>query len=229
MSAYPGSANLEVMEEAVRYNAFLLDLILPLASRGAWVLDFGAGSGTFAVKLRQRKVDILCVEPDSRLRQELEAKGLRAYADAEAIGSEAVDLAYSLNVLEHIENAAAALGELYRVLRPGGRLLLYVPAFMILYSAMDRRIGHVRRYRKKGLAELVQRSGFAVDDVRYADSLGFLATLAFKTLGPPSGELSPRAVRIYDRYLFPLSRMLDLGLHPLIGKNLVLRATKPCS
>jgi len=226
MSGYGGAANLEIMEAAVRYNGFLLGLITPLAAGGKRVLDFGAGSGTFAAELRQRQVDIQCVEPDAGLRRELETKGLRAHADVKNIRAESIDLVYSFNVLEHIEDDAAALRELRTVLKPGGRLLLYVPAFMILYSAMDRRIGHVRRYRKKALAELVRRARFAVDDVRYADSLGFLAALTFRTLGPASGELNPRAVRVYDKYLFPLSRALDVCLDPVIGKNLVLRATR---
>jgi SAM-dependent methyltransferase len=222
MSGYAGIANLEVMEEAVRYNGFLLGLIEP---RGR-VLDFGAGSGTFARKLAARGVDVTCIEPDSGLRRELEAKGLRAHPNVEGVAGESIDLVYSFNVLEHIEDDAAALFGLRRVLKPGGRLLLYVPAFMVLYSAMDRRIGHVRRYTKNTLVDVVRRAGFTIDEVRYADSLGFLAALAFKAVGPRSGELNIRSVRFYDRYLFSLSRMLDVFLHPVIGKNLILRATK---
>lgn len=224
MSGYTGAGNLEVMEEAVRYNDFLLGLILPLAS--GRVVDFGAGSGTFATKLRERNISIQCVEPDAALRRELEAKGLRAHPSVEELAGESIDLVYSLNVLEHIEDDAAALAGLRRVLKPGGRLLLYVPAFMVLYSAMDRRIGHVRRYTKSTLVDVVRGAGFRIDEVRYADSLGFLAALAFKALGPRSGELNIRSVRLYDRYLFPLSRALDVLLHPVIGKNLILRAAK---
>jgi hypothetical protein len=98
---------------------------------------------------------------------------------------------------------------------------------MLLYSAMDRRVGHLRRYRKAPLAQLVARAGLAVDDVRHADSLGFLAAAAFRALGPGSGELDPRALRLYDRWLFPLSRLLDRALSPLAGKNLILLAHRP--
>jgi SAM-dependent methyltransferase len=214
--------NLEVMAQAERYNRFLLDLVLPLA-RGRRVLDFGAGSGTFAHALAAEGMEVIAVEPDAGLREKL---SVRKHADVSEVGSECVDLVYSFNVLEHIEDDAAALAQLRRVLRPGGRLLLYVPAFMLLYSEMDRRIGHLRRYRKQPLKQRVREAGFALDDARYADSLGFFAALAYKAFGPRDGTLNPRGVRLYDRYVFPLSRVLDLGCDPVIGKNLIVRATK---
>lgn len=223
MTHYPGTANLEVMEEAVRYNRFLLDLVLPRA-HGKRVLDFGAGTGTFAAQLAAQGVDVHCVEPDAQLRAALERRHLAAIPRTEDLPSESVDMAYSFNVLEHIEDHASALAELRRVLRPAGQLVLYVPAFMILYSAMDRRVGHLRRYRKVPLVRLAEQAGLVVDDVRYADSLGFVAALALRALGPASGDLDPRAVRFYDRWVFPLSRLLDLGLGPVMGKNLILHA-----
>ena len=223
MSGYTGIANLEIMEDAVRYNRFLLELVLPLVP-GKRLLDFGAGTGTFARRLAAEGADVVCVEADPQLRAELARRNLRTSAATSDLPSESVDVVYSFNVLEHIVDDEAALAELRRVLKPGGQLLLYVPAFMILYSAMDRRVGHLRRYRKQPLQRLALRAGFAVDDARYADSLGFLAALAFRALGPQSGELNPRGVRFYDRWLFPLSRLLDLGFSPVAGKNLILRA-----
>ena len=70
-----------------------------------------------------------------------------------------------------------ALRAVYRCLRPGGRFYLYVPAFPLLFSAMDRKVGHHRRYRLAGLTSQLQRAGFRVLRARYADSLGFFATL----------------------------------------------------
>jgi SAM-dependent methyltransferase len=210
--------NLEVMEQAERYNRFLLGLVLPLA-RGKRVLDFGAGSGTFARRLIAEGVDVTCVEPDPEL-----LKGV--YRDTSGLADQSFDVAYSFNVLEHIEDDRAALAELRRVLKPGGRLVLYVPAFMVLYSAMDRQVGHLRRYRRQPLKRVVESAGFAVDDVRYADSLGFLAALAFRALGPSSGALDGGAVRFYDRWIFPLSRLLDVALARVAGKNLILYARR---
>jgi hypothetical protein len=89
---------------------------------------------------------------------------------------------------------------------------------------MDAKVGHVRRYTRTTLLASLTAAGFTVDDVRYADSLGFLAALAFKLLARGSGELDRRAVRLYDRLVFPLSRALDVLTHRWFGKNLVLLA-----
>src|SRR5437588_738887 len=75
---------------------------------------------------------------------------------------------------------------------------------------------------------LVQKggaAGFRVDRCSYADSLGFLAALAYRAVGNRSGDLNPRSVTVYDRFAFPLSRALDHVTGRLFGKNLALIAT----
>src|SRR3982751_2755821 len=119
--SYSGVQNLEAMEEAVRYNRFLEHLVLSVVQGCERVLDFGAGNGTFARKLHAQGVAPVCVEPDAALRATLAAAGLKAVAAIGEVASESVDAAYSLNVLEHIDDDAGALAELRRVLRPGGR------------------------------------------------------------------------------------------------------------
>ena len=66
--------------------------------------------------------------------------------------------------------------ELYRVLQPGGRLLVYVPAFQVLHGPMDTAVGHYRRYTQASLIEKVRAAGFTVERSAYADSLGFVAS-----------------------------------------------------
>ena len=112
-------------------------------------------------------------------------------------------------------------------LAPGGRLLIYVPAFNLLYSANDERVGHVRRYRRAGLVELVRNAGFQVERASYVDSLGFFAALAYRFVGDPEGGLSVTSVRLYDSLLFPPSRLLDRVVGRWFGKNLLLTAVRP--
>jgi SAM-dependent methyltransferase len=222
-----GTENLEVMAEAVAYNAFLLGLIADAVPPAARTLDFGAGRGTFAGPLRAAGRAMVCVEPDPTARAALTAAGLEAHADLTTVAEGSLDACYSLNVLEHVADDAAVLAALHARLRPGAPLVLYVPAFQMLYSAMDARVGHLRRYRKGPLVRLVEDAGFVVRKAAYVDSLGFLASLAYRWLGRADGAIDRKALRTYDRYVFPLSRRLDSLVGPLAGKNVAVWAYRP--
>ena len=224
---YSGTDNLEVMEEAVNYNAFVASLVVRLAQAGDRMLDFGAGTGTFAARVRDAGWTPTCIETDPALADRLREQGFQAFGSLAGVPDASVDLAYTLNVLEHIEDDRAALGDLLRVLRPGGRLGIYVPAFPVLYSAMDRKVGHFRRYRRAELVEKVAGAGLEVERCDFVDSIGFPAALANKYLGRRDGGIDRHALRLYDRVVFPLSRIADRALHRLIGKNLWLVARRP--
>jgi SAM-dependent methyltransferase len=223
---YQGTDNLEVMAEARNYNAFLVDLVLAHRQGASRAVDFGAGVGTFAALVRERGLDVLCVEPDSQQCAAIANRGMTAITGLDALPDGSVDYVYSLNVLEHIADDAAALHLLARKLAPGGLLLLYVPAFQVLYSAMDRKVGHHRRYRRAPLVAAIERVGLRVARSRYADALGFFATLAYKAVGSRSGSLDPRSVAAFDRFVFPASRVVDVALDRVLGKNVYVVATK---
>lgn len=225
-TTYSGRDNLEAMKNATRYNDFLLGLIRKY-SVGSRALDHGAGAGTFAVPINNGDMSVLCMEPDAGLRAELAQSGLDAAASLEDIADGSVDYAYTLNVLEHIKDDREAITDLYRCLKPGGRLLVYVPAFRILYSQMDDHVGHFRRYRRKPLVHLLRSVGFDVNKAYYVDSLGFLATLVYKLVGDRSGSVSSGSVAFYDSMIFPLSRIIDFLAVGSFGKNLAVVATKP--
>ena len=224
-TTYSGRDNLEAMKKATRYNDFLIRLIQKY-SVGKKTLDHGAGAGTFAKPIADGDMNVICMEPDSSLRAELAQSGLEVAASLEEIGACSVNYAYSLNVLEHIEDDQKAILDLYRCLKPGGRLLVYVPAFQVLYSQMDHHVGHFRRYRRKPLVSALQTAGFDVNAAYYVDSLGFLATLVYKLVGNRSGSVSPGSVALYDSVIFPLSRIIDFLSVGSFGKNLAVIATK---
>lgn len=140
---------------------------------------------------------------------------------------ESYDFAYTLNVLEHIEDDGAAIRQLRDLLKPGARLFIYVPAFMFLYSAMDEQVGHIRRYRRSELESLCRANGLRIERSAYVDSIGFAASLLLRMAGSRSSTLNPRLVRFYDRIVFPLSRMLDQLTEPLFGKNVAVIASRP--
>lgn len=222
---YSGVENLEAMKQAQNYNKFLLDLVARNLA-GSEILDFGAGAGTFALPLHKTNISVACVEPDSHMRDNLSAFGLTTYADIDDVPIMSIDCAYSLNVLEHIEDDRATLAGLYDILRDGGRLVIYVPAFNVLYSKMDKLVGHHRRYRRNDLIEKMKSAGFQVDTACYIDSLGFFLALVYRWIGNDTGLISPASVKLYDRWLFPLSRILDRLLLGSFGKNLLVVGTR---
>jgi SAM-dependent methyltransferase len=227
MNVYEGAENLEVMASAVNYNQFLTQLILSRAKPGDRMLDFGAGIGTFANRVREAGYSVTCVEPDIAQADRVARSGIPVVGQLDQIVDHSVDYIYTLNVLEHIEDDVAALRELGQKLSPGGRILIYVPAFKILFSSMDRRVGHHRRYTLPGLRTAVEAAGLSVEQGRYADCLGFFATLVYKFFGDDSGQIDERALVAYDRIAFPLSRLADIVFGRFFGKNVFIVATRP--
>lgn len=225
--AYTGVDNLETMAAAVNYNAFLAALVAAELTPGDDILDFGAGIGTFALQFAAAGHRVVCVEPDPNLRATLSTAGLRCHASVNAIAPNSLDVVYAIDVLEHIEDDLGAVGQLPDRLKPRGKLLVYVPAFNCLYSSMDRKVGHVRRYRRAGLAAVLTKADLQIERIAYRDSLGFLASLAFKFVGRGDGTINERALVAYDRWAFPLSRRLDRVTGRWFGKNLWAIARRP--
>jgi SAM-dependent methyltransferase len=226
---YSGRDNLDVMLDAKNYNDFLLKLIRLPAKKNISIIDFGAGGGTFCLPLRAAGYQVACIETDPILSQKLTNAGLKVWDDIAMLEDESIDYIYSLNVLEHIENDDAIVALWHRKLRPGGSLLVYVPAFQVLFTSMDRKVGHYRRYRKQEIDQKLSSAGFHLDMTRYADSIGFFATLVYKLLGSNDGDINPRMLRIYDKWIFPASATLDKLANRLFGKNVYAFATKPTS
>lgn len=220
--AYSGTNLLESMEAAVNYNAHIADILVKYCN-GKNILDFGAGNGTFARLLKKRAVPVQCLEPDTLLRERLKTEGFTAYESLKE-AHHSFDCIYTVNVLEHIENDKAAVREMHLALHSKGVVVAYVPAFMSLYSSVDKKIGHHRRYTAESLSALF--SDYKILRCEYVDSLGFFAGLAFKALDSGNGNVSESSIKIYDQFAFPLSKMLDVGLRHLFGKNVLLVAEK---
>lgn len=224
---YTGVEELHVLAEAHHYNRALSQFVRAQARPGDTALDFGAGLGSFSAPLRDEVARLICLEPDAHLFATLRQRGFEAVRGPDGVADASIDYAFTLNVLEHIEDDVGALSELHRMLKPGGRLSVYVPALAWLYTGMDRKVGHWRRYGRRELVEKLEAAGFRVERARYADSLGVPATLLYKAIDDGKGDVSAKSVGLYDRFAFPLSRLIDrLTGGRLIGKNLAVYATR---
>lgn len=223
---YSGIDNLEIMRDARNYNAFLISQVSH-ASRGARsALDFGAGLGAFALPLRASGQAVDTVETDPDLKSELRGHGFTVFSNTKDLPNDKYDFIYSLNVLEHIEDDRAVIDEFYRLLAPGGCIYIYLPAFNMLWSSMDEKVGHFRRYGRRDLEEKIKSSGFKIEKCIYADFMGFLATIAFKVIGNKRGDLNRKSIRIFDRFIFPFNMILDPIFGRVMGKNIHVVARK---
>jgi SAM-dependent methyltransferase len=88
------------------------------------------------------------------------------------------DLVTGLDVVEHLDDDVAGLCEMFRVLRPGGRALLFVPAFMFLWGVQDDVSHHRRRYTLAELKERLSAAGFTPERASYAN-ITFFAPILF--------------------------------------------------
>ena len=174
-------------------------------------------------------VEPICVEIDPSLFQILQNKGFTTVSNFQSIAS-SVPFVYTANVLEHIEDDIKALKMIRESLEPGGKIAIYVPAMPILFSDLDRSVGHFRRYKKKELVQKVTTSGYEVQSCYFNDSVGVLASLVLKVVGYKGkvGLGSKRSLFFYDGYIYPISKVLDrIFFRYVIGKNLFLFATVP--
>lgn len=200
---------LRLLEQAENYNDWLLARARPYL--GGRVLDYGAGIGTFSVRLAPLAEELVVVEPDPEFAAVLRGR-LAAYPNAgvrarDDLGPASVDTIVCFNVLEHIADHEATLARFSELLRPGGSLLLLVPGHPSLFGGVDRAVAHERRYRKSDVAQLLPAAGFGIVELRRVNPVGALGWFAWsRVLGRE--QLPERSTRLYDR-LVPVFRALD--------------------
>ena len=196
------------------------------------ILEVGAGHGTFSARLANYG-KVVASDPSEkcviRLRQKLAGNAaveVEQGDDVTAAPNRSFDAIVLINVLEHIEDDVAAVQRLSARLKPGGHLLVFVPAFQRLYSPFDAAVGHHRRYERGLLLASAYRAGMDVIEARYVNSLGALAwwLMAAKLERVPTRGWS---VQFYDRMLVPWLRKLEGMKAPPIGQSLLLVAKPP--
>jgi SAM-dependent methyltransferase len=213
---------LEGLAAAVNYRRWICDLAEPWL--GDDPLEVGAGTGDYAAEWAARGLRLTASEPEPGRRAKLEAR----FRDDPRV--EVADVALpiasdqrrsavvGINVLEHIEDDAVALTSIARSLRPGGHVVLFVPAFPIGMSRFDREVGHFRRYRRAPLGELLVATGFTPVRLHHVNAPGLLAWIVLMRLAgrrPSEGV----ALRIFET-LVPALQRLEERWPPPFGQSL---------
>jgi predicted RNA methylase len=196
-------------------------------SQATSVVDFGAGIGTLSAiwtKLNEN-VSITCVEIDQNLVRIIKERGLVARENFSL--NLKVEYIFTSNVLEHIKDDQFTLSNFFNHLNDNGKLGIFVPANQFLYSHVDEKLGHFRRYSRFELEEKVKQAGFKIDECYFVDSLGLFAWFFVKVFKVEISSEGSILLKIYDKFIWPISETLDfLGLRFLFGKNLLLLASK---
>jgi SAM-dependent methyltransferase len=224
------SSVLEDLAEAVNYRRWLVELGLPYLTGPT--LEVGSGRGDYAADWANRGVAMTASEADpgrlaalrDRFRDDPRVAVRELAVPIDIVTNYAAVVAY--NVLEHVPDDLAALRAFFGLLRPGGRVVLIVPAMSALMSRFDRLIGHQRRYRVKQLAETIQRAGLDLEQLHYVNAPGALAWfVGMRLLGmtPAAGPL----LRTWDSAVIPVARRLERRWAPPFGQSLFAVATRP--
>jgi SAM-dependent methyltransferase len=135
-------------------------------------------------------------------------------AQSPTLAGQQYDLLVASDVLEHLPDDALALAAWNRLLKPGGRLFVFVPAFPLLWSEHDEANRHFRRYRRPGLRQRLESQGFVVERASYWNFSLFLPVLALRL----AKRLLPRRAAAPERPdLYEVPGPLNAALGLLLG------------
>jgi len=178
-----GYKTLRRLRHARRYNEWVWARLAPYV--GDRVLEVGCGVGNFTRFLRNRERVVATDNNEAylalvrRVFEHLDNIDVHRvnWEDPQLDGlrGETFDTVLCLNVLEHIENDGAALATFATLLRPGGRLVLQVPAGRKLYGEIDRAVGHWRRYERDEIIAKLEAHGLAIEEARLFNLPGVVA------------------------------------------------------
>lgn len=140
--------------------------------RDSEILEIGCSGGLLIRFLEgQGFKNIRGIDIDGKAIEICRQKGIAGVyvADAEKTGfkDEQFDIVIASDVLEHIRDEAKAIMEWHRILKPNGRLIIFVPAFKFLWSKHDEANHHYRRYSKIALIRTLGKNGFKVERSSY--------------------------------------------------------------
>ncbi|MFN8543092.1 MAG: glycosyltransferase [Candidatus Binatia bacterium] len=224
-----GFTTLRRLDGLKRYSGFLWDLMRPFVGRR--ILEVGSGIGAMTRHLASREhvvatdldpeyLDLLRRTHGDRPNVEVRPLDLAQLAQA-GFPPDSFDTIVCANVLEHIEDDVGVLRAMRGVLAPEGRVILVIPALARLYGAIDRAIGHHRRYSRAEIVRKLEAAGLTAEHVRFFNVPGvfgwYLNAVLLRRTTVPGFQ-----ARINDA-LVPLLRV-ERWLHPPFGMSLLVVA-----
>jgi SAM-dependent methyltransferase len=219
-------ADLDVASEsAPNYLSWVADLCNHRL--GHRVLEVGAGLGAITARYEQgREVVANDVSPECvRALRDRFAGHANVHVEDRDLRTLDLDARFDsilmVNVLEHIADDAGALRGLSKLLVPGGNVVVYVPALNGLYGALDRKIGHYRRYSVWRLREVFREAGLEPVELRWVNFIAIPAWAAFGRGDVDDRQRSGNLLSLWDRTAVPAGRFLEAHVRIPIGLNVL--------
>jgi SAM-dependent methyltransferase len=128
-----------------------------------------------------------------------------------------------LNVLEHIKDDERAVENCHFLLKENGTLIVLVPAYRVLYSTLDKTLGHYKRYTARTLLTKFSKRLFSIETSFYFNCLGIAAWFYAKVFSLET--ISIKSMKKYNK-LVKIAKILDRLLRRKIGLSVIVVATK---
>jgi SAM-dependent methyltransferase len=231
-----GLETLEIFSGAGQFNGWMFERIEGYC-RGA-ILEIGSGIGNMSAYLVEHFADVTLsdMQPEycRRLRRTFEDRPSlknifsvdlaaadfgRAYP--QLLGQ--FDTVVALNVVEHIDDHVLAVKNAHSLLRPGGSLVILVPAYPWLYNGLDKELGHFRRYTKKRLREVLSGEGLRVGAMEFFNAAAIGGWwMAGSVLRMDKIKKGP--LKLYNSLVW-MMRVVDEVVGKRIGLSIIVVAT----
>lgn len=234
-----GLETLQTISGAQRFNEWMYQTILPYVAPGP-VLEVGSGIGNISSFFLKEKKPICLSDIRENYCGYLEETFSQEESLIDIIQLDLVHPAFetvyaqwlgyfhtvfALNVVEHIEDDLLALSNIQKLLAPGGRTIILVPAYQSLYNTFDKNLYHYRRYTKSTLSAIFDQNKIPIIKSFYFNCIGIagwvLSGSILKKETIPSGQM-----KLYDR-LVPVFKLIDRLLWNQIGLSVIVVGEKP--
>ena len=224
--------DLDVMSYAKNYNNWILESFCPYIRNK--VIEVGAGQGNMSVLIAKQCTSLLSIEPDEnnyhiicdKLKEDYHAEVCLGFLNDLPKETQKADSIVYINVLEHIEDEIEELTLAKGLLNPDGCICIFVPAMQMLYGAIDKQVGHYRRYSKRYLIDLFENKlDMKILRIKYFDIVGVIPWYILSCVLKLTGQNST-TVKIYDKLVVPVMSKLEKCLKLPLGKNIYIVASK---
>lgn len=227
-----GMDTLNVVGEADRFNTWMYQTVKPYCSGN--ILEIGSGIGNISdyfldnneeitlSDIRQNYLDILGKKHQGK--DNLKGLLLLDIIDPEfdskfADYFETFDSIYALNIVEHVKDDLLAIENIKKLLKPGGLMIILVPAYQKLFNIFDEELEHYRRYNMKMLDQLMVKNSLDIVHHQYFNFIGIFgwwfsgSVLKKKTI--PEGQM-----KLYNM-LVPIFRIVDKVIGRSMGLSVI--------